>query len=72
MPRNTTSRVLERKKRVYDLLRSRGETTTTAIVRELGLTHSQVFYVLRLLLKEGLVEEVKRGKIAFWRAREPS
>ncbi len=69
MPRSPTSRVLERKKKIYEFIKQRGETTTTAIVNELGLSHSQVFYILRLLLREGLVEEVKRGKIAFWRAK---
>ncbi len=69
MPRSPTSRILERKKKIYEFIKERGETTTTAIVNELGLSHSQVFYILRLLLKEGLVEEIKRGKIAFWRIR---
>ncbi|MCD6458197.1 MAG: DNA-binding protein [Thermoprotei archaeon] len=70
MPRNPTSRILDRKKKVYEFIKSKRETTTTAIVNELGLSHSQVFYILRLLLKEGFIEEIKRGKIAFWRVRK--
>jgi uncharacterized membrane protein len=35
-----------------------------------GLSHSQVFYILKLLEKENLVKEVKRGKIAYWKLVE--
>lgn len=68
MPRRVTSRIIDRKNTVYDYLRAHGEVPTSAIVRDLGLSHSQTFYILRMLLKEGKVEEIKRGKIAYWRA----
>ncbi len=68
MPRRATSRVLERKEKVYKFIKERGEVPTAVIVQELKLTHSQVFYALKLLLREGRVEEVKRGKVAYWRA----
>ncbi|RLE68139.1 MAG: DNA-binding protein [Thermoprotei archaeon] len=70
MPRRTTTHVLERKERILQLLRDRGEVPTSTIVRELGLSHSQAFYVLRLLLREGRVREVKRGKVAYWALAE--
>ena len=70
MPRRMTDRIIERKEQVYNLLKSRGEMSTSEIVRETGLTHSQTFYVLRLLMKEGRVKEIKRGKVAYWVAEE--
>jgi len=70
VPRRTTTHVLERKERILQLLRDRGEVPTSTIVRELGLSHSQAFYVLRLLLREGRVREVKRGKVAYWALAE--
>jgi len=70
MPRKVTSRVLERKRKVYEFIKERGEVPTVVITQELGLTHSQAFYVLRILLREGKIEEVKRGKVAYWRVVE--
>ena len=70
MPRRMTDRIIERKEQVYNLLESKGEMSTSEIVRETGLTHSQTFYVLRLLMKEGRVKEIKRGKVAYWVAEE--
>jgi len=70
MPRRSTSQVAARKARVLEYLRTHGETPTSTLVKELGLTHSQAFYVLRLLLKEGKVREIKRGKVAYWVAVE--
>lgn len=67
MPRKTTARVLERKRLIINLLKEYGELPTSELVKQTDLTHSQIFYVLRLLLKEGIVEEVKRGKVAYWR-----
>lgn len=65
-----TERIKERKENVYQLLAKKGEMSTSELVRETGLTHSQTFYVLRLLLKEGRIEEIKRGKVAYWRVRK--
>ncbi|MEM0267145.1 MAG: FaeA/PapI family transcriptional regulator [Thermofilaceae archaeon] len=70
MPRRSTTQVADRKDKVVEFLKTHGETPTSTLVRELGLTHSQAFYVLRLLLKEGKVREVKRGKVAYWVAVE--
>ena len=68
MPRTTTPRIISRKEDVYKLLVERGELPTAEIVRTMKLTHSQVFYILRLLAREGRVKEIKRGKVAYWRA----
>jgi len=70
LPRRTTAQVLERKEKILKLLRDRGEVPTSTIVRELGISHSQAFYVLRLLLREGKVREIKRGKVAYWALAE--
>ncbi len=70
MPRKVTEKIVERKKLIYDYLRKHGPVPTIEIVRDLGLSHSQVFYVLRILLKEGKVKEERRGKMAYWAAVE--
>ncbi|MCS7105226.1 MAG: DNA-binding protein [Thermofilaceae archaeon] len=66
MPRRVTTQVTDRKDRVTKFLRDHGEAPTSTLVRELGLSHSQAFYILRLLLREGKVREIKRGKVAYW------
>ena len=70
MPRRQTSKVIERKKQILELLLKEGELPTNEIVRRTGLSHSQVFYALKLLQRDGLVKEIKRGKVAYWRASE--
>ena len=70
MPRRQTTRILERKKMILELLLKEGELPTNEIVKRTGLSHSQVFYVLKLLQKDGLVKEIKRGKVAYWKATE--
>ncbi len=70
MPRRQTSKVIERKRIILELLFKEGELPTNEIVRRTGLTHSQVFYALKLLQRDGLVKEIKRGKVAYWRIAE--
>ncbi|MEZ0248759.1 MAG: FaeA/PapI family transcriptional regulator [Thermoproteus sp.] len=67
MPRRQTDKVLQRKDQILDLLKKHGELTTSAIMRLTGMSHSQIFYVLKMLEKEGAIKEVRRGKIAYWR-----
>jgi len=67
VPRRVTDKILDRKEDIAKLLEKYGELPTNEIMRITGLTHSQVFYVLKLLEREGLVQEIKRGKIAYWR-----
>jgi len=68
MPRRMTSRIQDRKREIYNLLLEKGELPTSEIARITGLTHSQAFYALRLLSRDGKVEEIRRGKVAYWRA----
>jgi predicted transcriptional regulator len=70
MPRRQTDKVSERKEQVIEYLRTYGELTTSRLIQMTGLSHSQVFYILKLLEKENLVKEVKRGKIAYWKLVE--
>jgi len=70
MPRRQTDKVHERKEQVVELLKTYGELTTSRLIQLTGLTHSQIFYILKLLEKENVVKEVKRGKIAYWRLVE--
>ncbi|AEA12651.1 putative regulatory protein [Thermoproteus uzoniensis 768-20] len=67
MPRRQTDKVLQRKDQILELLKKHGELTTSAIMRLTGMSHSQIFYVLKMLEKEGFIKEVRRGKIAYWR-----
>jgi len=67
MPRGPTEKVESRKKQIIELLKEHGELTTSMIMKLTGLSHSQVFYTLRLLADEGIVQEVKRGKVAYWK-----
>jgi len=70
VPRKVTEKIIERKRLIYEYLKKHGPVPTVEIVRDLGLSHSQVFYVLRILLREGKVREERRGKMAYWVAVE--
>ena len=70
MPRRQTDKVHERKEQVVELLKTYGELTTSRLIQLTGLTHSQIFYILKLLERENVVKEVKRGKIAYWKLVE--
>ncbi|GGP18867.1 DNA-binding protein [Thermocladium modestius] len=68
MPRKQTERIDERKKEILSLVESRGEVSTNDVVRITKLSHSQVFYILKLLSKDGAIKEVRRGKVAYWKS----
>lgn len=70
MPRRQTDKVFERKEQIIDFLKKYGELTTSRLIQLTGLSHSQIFYVLKLLEKENVIKEVKRGKIAYWKLVE--
>ena len=70
MPRRQTDKVFERKEQIIEYLKTYGELTTSKLIQLTGLSHSQIFYILKLLEKENIVKEVKRGKIAYWRLVE--
>lgn len=68
MPRKQTERIDERKKEILNLVESYEELSTNDVVRITKLSHSQVFYILKLLSKDGLIKEVRRGKVAYWKS----
>ncbi|MFP3299151.1 MAG: winged helix-turn-helix transcriptional regulator [Thermocladium sp.] len=68
MPRKQTERIDERKKEILNLVESNEELSTNDVVRITKLSHSQVFYILKLLSKDGLIKEVRRGKVAYWKS----
>lgn len=70
MPRRQTDKVFERKEQIIEFLKKYGELTTSRLIQLTGLSHSQIFYVLKLLEKENTIKEVKRGKIAYWKLVE--
>ena len=70
MPRKQTVRIVERKKEILELLIKEGELPTNEIVKKTNLSHSQVFYALKLLQRDGLIREIKRGKVAYWKASD--
>ncbi|AFA39567.1 MULTISPECIES: FaeA/PapI family transcriptional regulator [Pyrobaculum] len=70
MPRRQTDKVFERKEQIIEFLKKYGELTTSRLIQLTGLSHSQIFYVLKLLEKENIIKEVKRGKIAYWKLVE--
>jgi predicted transcriptional regulator len=70
VPKRQTERVYERKRLVVEYLRKYGELTTGKLIELTGLSHSQVFYVLKILEHENIVREIKRGKIAYWKLAE--
>ncbi|WP_054858037.1 winged helix-turn-helix transcriptional regulator [Vulcanisaeta sp. JCM 16159] len=70
MPRKQTVRIVERKKEILELLIKEGELPTNEIVKKTNLSHSQVFYALKLLQRDGLIREIKRGKVAYWKAAD--
>ncbi|WP_291998747.1 FaeA/PapI family transcriptional regulator [Caldivirga sp.] len=70
MPRKQTNKILERKNDILDIIRKKGEISTNDLVKTTGLSHSQVFYILRLLQRDGAIREIKRGKVAYWRIVE--
>lgn len=65
MPRGITERVKERKKAVLEILAD-GCKTTAHVMRELGLNHSEAFYVLKVLALEGYIKRVLIGGTAIW------
>jgi len=51
---------------VVELLARRGCVATSVVMRELGISHTQAFYALRLLQARGCTVEVALGKVAVW------
>lgn len=66
MPKTLTKKVIDRIRDVYHIIILEGCTTTVTIENALGLSHSMVYYALRLLKNNKMVVEVVLGKHAVW------
>jgi len=51
---------------IVELLARRGCVTTSILMRELGISHTQAYYTLRLLQARGCAVETTLGKVAIW------
>ncbi|MBP1449853.1 MAG: winged helix-turn-helix domain-containing protein [Thermoproteus sp.] len=67
MPRGPTSKIINRKYNILNIVRRHREITARDLMEMMGLSRTQALYVLRMLEKEGYVRGVKRGQIIFWR-----
>jgi hypothetical protein len=65
MPNGITQKVKERKKKILELLTD-GCKTTAYIMNSLNLTHTEAFYTLKTLQKEGYISGLLVGKTAIW------
>jgi len=59
-------RTLARAEKIYREIEEAGCLTSAVIGERLRADHNELFYVLRMLRNEGLVEPVKFGRVAFW------
>jgi hypothetical protein len=66
MPKAFTDEVVDRMAQIYHIVESHGCVTTTAVMAELGLSHSKTYYALSLLKSYGRVEEVVLGNVSLW------
>jgi hypothetical protein len=69
MPRSLTDKVAERQYLILEFIKSEICINTRQVSERFGLTHSQVFYVLQTLQKQGLVEEYIIGRLSIWCAQ---
>jgi hypothetical protein len=60
------ARVEERAAAALRLVEVRGCVTTSALMRELCLSHTEAFYALRLLQMKNSIVEVVIGGVAIW------
>jgi hypothetical protein len=65
MPIGITQKVLERKQAILKLLAD-GCKTTSQVMRSLDLTHTEAFYVLKMLASQGYIKGAIFGKSAIW------
>jgi hypothetical protein len=66
MPRGLTSKIIGRRRRIFEFIENEICVNTKQIIETFGLTHSQAFYVLQMLRNQGLVEEYVVGKMSMW------
>jgi hypothetical protein len=65
MPARITQKVIERKQAILRLLAD-GCKPTSYIIKALDTTHTEAFYALKALAKEGYIKKAKFGKAAIW------
>ena len=65
-PPGPVAETRRRMEEALDLVVREGCVTTSALVRKYGVSHTQAFHVLRLLLAEGRAVEVAVGAAALW------
>jgi hypothetical protein len=66
MARGLTDKILARQRRILEFIESEICVNTKQVIQKFGLTHSQAFYVLQQLRKQGLIEEHIIGKMSIW------
>jgi len=66
MPRGITIEVIERMAHAHRLVELCGCVTTATVMSELGLNHTEAYYVLRLLWVHNGVAKVVIGRTAVW------
>lgn len=66
MPKGITDKVIVRRSRILEFIENEICVNTKQVIRAFGLTHSQAFYILQTLKREGLIEEHVIGKLSLW------
>jgi len=66
MPRGITVEAIERMAHAHRLVELCGCVTTATVVSELGLNHTEAYYVLQLLCVRNGVAKVVIGRTAVW------
>ena len=66
MGRGLTDKIIVRQHRIFEFIESEICVNTKQIITAFGLTHSQAFYVLRMLQKRGVIEEHVVGNLSIW------
>ena len=61
-----TDKIIDRMAHVYRIVESHGCVTTTAVMSESGLSHTEAYYVLQLLQAHNNATKVVVGKTAIW------
>ena len=66
MGRGLTDKIIVRQHRIFEFIENEICVNTKQIINTFGLTHSQAFYVLQMLQRQGLIEEYVIGKMSLW------
>jgi hypothetical protein len=66
MPKGISNKVIVRRHRILEFIENEICVNTRQVMHAFGLTHSQAFYILQTLQKEGLIEEHLIGNLSLW------